>query len=241
MKGFLRRLGGLVLAALLLAGLPVPAAGAQAGETGGPLTILFTHDTHDHFLPTPAEGGGEYGGYTRLATLLRQERAAAAAPVVTLDGGDFSMGSLFQTIYATDAPELRALGAMGYDATTLGNHEFDYRSGGLAEMLNAAVDSGDPLPALVQANYKPPAGDAAAWAAWKRYGIGDYLVLEREGLRIAVFGVLGVDADECAPMSGMEFTPIADAARRVVDEIQSRENPDYIICLSHSGTARASS
>ena len=238
MKGFLRRLGGLVLAALLLAGLPVPAAGAQAGETGGPLTILFTHDTHDHFLPTPAEGGGEYGGYTRLATLLRQERAAAAAPVVTLDGGDFSMGSLFQTIYATDAPELRALGAMGYDATTLGNHEFDYRSGGLAEMLNAAVDSGDPLPALVQANYKPPAGDAAAWAAWKRYGIGDYLVLEREGLRIAVFGVLGVDADECAPMSGMEFTPIADAARRVVDEIQSRENPDYIICLSHSGTDR---
>lgn len=238
MKGFLRRLGGLLLAALLLAGLPVPAAGAQAGETGGPLTILFTHDTHDHFLPTPAEGGGEYGGYTRLATLLRQERAAAKAPVVTLDGGDFSMGSLFQTIYATDAPELRALGAMGYDATTLGNHEFDYRSGGLAEMLNAAVDSGDPLPALVQANYKPPAGDAAAWAAWKRYGIGDYLMLEREGLRIAVFGVLGVDADECAPMSGMEFTPIADAARRVVDEIQSRENPDYIICLSHSGTDR---
>ena len=49
------------------------------------------------------------------------------------------MGSLFQTIYATEAPELRALGAMGYDATTLGNHEFDYRARGLAEMLNAAV------------------------------------------------------------------------------------------------------
>lgn len=237
MKGFLRRLRGLILAALVLAGLLLPAAGAQgAGADCGPLTILFTHDTHDHFLPTPAEGGGEYGGYTRLATLLRQERAAAQAPVVTLDAGDFSMGSLFQTIYATDAPELRALGAMGYDATTLGNHEFDYRSRGLADMLNAAVDSGDRLPALVQANYKPPAGDGAAWAAWKRYGIGDYLILERDGLRIAVFGLLGVDADECAPMSGMEFTPIADAARRVVEELQSQENPDYIICLSHSGT-----
>ena len=87
------------------------------------------------------------------------------------------MGSLFQTIYATEAPELRALGAMGYDATTLGNHEFDYRARGLAEMLNAAVDSGDPVPPIVQANYKPPEEDADTWAAWDRYGIGDYLIL----------------------------------------------------------------
>ena len=77
------------------------------------------------------------------------------------------MGSLFQTIYATDAPELRALGQMGYDVTTLGNHEFDYRARGLAEMLGAAVDSGDRLPAVVQANYKPPAGDGATRAAWE--------------------------------------------------------------------------
>lgn len=140
------------------------------------LTILFTHDTHDHFLPSPAEGGGEYGGYTRLATLLKQERAAAAADtaygangraVVTLDGGDFSMGSLFQTVYATEAPELRALGAMGYDVTTLGNHEFDYRASGLADMLNAAAASGEVLPALVQANYQPPQTDQRSWDAWR--------------------------------------------------------------------------
>lgn len=235
MKRFVRGLGALVLVCVLLAGALLPAA-AQGPAEPGPLTILFTHDTHDHFLPTPAEGGGEYGGYTRLATLLQAERAAADTPVVTLDAGDFSMGSLFQTIYATGAPELRALGAMGYDAATLGNHEFDYRSAGLADMLNAAVDSASPLPALVQANYKPPASDRAAWAAWERYGITDYTVLERDGLRIGVFGVLGVDADECAPMSGMEFTPIASAAREVVEQLQSRENVDYIVCLSHSGT-----
>lgn len=76
-------------------------------------------------------------------------------PTITLDAGDFSMGSLFQTIYATDAPELRALGAMGFDVTTLGNHEFDYRQKGLADMLDAAVASKDPLPKMVQANYKP--------------------------------------------------------------------------------------
>ena len=169
----IRRMGALLwCAVLLLGGLTLPAAADAPSQT---LTILFTHDTHDHFLPMSAEGGGEYGGYTRLATLLKEQRkrpavladgSAVQGPTVTLDAGDFSMGSLFQTIYATDAPELRALGAMGYDATTLGNHEFDYRAAGLADMLRAAVASGEALPALVQANYKPPESDADSWDAW---------------------------------------------------------------------------
>ena len=225
------------LAACLLAGALAGLASANAPtyET----TILFTHDTHDHFLPMPDEEGGEYGGYTRLATLIQQERAAHPDALV-LDAGDFSMGSLFQTIYATEAPELRALGAMGYDATTLGNHEFDYRARGLAEMLNAAVDSGDPVPPIVQANYKPPAEDADTWAAWNRYGIGDYLILERGGVNYGIFGLMGEEADSNAPMSGMEFEPAADAAERTVasleEELLSRNAPYFIICLSHSGT-----
>ena len=200
------------------------------------LTVLFTHDTHDYFLPAETEAGGESGGYVRLATLLKQQRAAEENCVVTLDAGDFAMGTLFQTIYATHAPELLAMGEMGFDVTTLGNHEFDFRASGLAEMLRTAVASGEKLPAIVQANYTPPREDTDSWAAWNEYGITDYVVIERDGLRIAVFGVLGVDADDCAPMSGMEFTPIAEAAQRVVDEIRSGEAADFIICLSHSGT-----
>ena len=124
MKLIQRVFAGLLCVLAVLAGTP-PAAAAPAQDAAD-LTILFTHDTHDHFYP---DAGG-LGGYTRLAALLEERRVAAAAQgraVVTLDGGDFSMGSLFQTVYATDAPELRALGAMGYDAVTLGNHEFDYR------------------------------------------------------------------------------------------------------------------
>ena len=229
------------LAACLLAGALAGLASANAPtyET----TILFTHDTHDHFLPMPDEEGGEYGGYTRLATLIQQERAAHPDALV-LDAGDFSMGSLFQTIYATEAPELRALGAMGYDATTLGNHEFDYRARGLAEMLNAAVESGDPVPPIVQANYKLPAEDADTWAAWNRYGIGDYLILERGGVNYGIFGLMGEEADSNAPMSGMEFEPAADAAERTVasleEELLSRNAPYFIICLSHSGTSQTS-
>ena len=211
--------------------------GASAAGEEKELTVLFTHDTHDHFLPVPTEIGGESGGYIRLATLLREQRAEAAGAVVTLDAGDFSMGSLFQTIFATHAPELRAMGQMGFDVTTLGNHEFDYRAAGLADMLQAAVESGNQLPAIVQANYKPPVDDSDSWDAWNEYGITDYVVLEREGVSIAVFGLLGVDADECAPMSGMEFTPIAEAAQRVVEAIRANESADYIICLSHSGTS----
>ena len=228
----------LLLAALLTMGLL--SAGAQGDRSRG-LTILFTHDTHDQFTPVPGEGGGTVGGYTRLATALEAERIGADGAVVTLDAGDFSMGSLLQTLYATDAPELRALGAMGYDVATLGNHEFDYRQQGLADMLTAAKGSGDPLPALVQANYttpKDPEGGSAVTKALADYPVTDYTVLERGGLRIAVFGVMGVDADECAPMSGMAFEPIADAARRVVAEIQAKEDSDYIICLSHSGTSQ---
>ena len=237
---YLRSVFALVLSAVLLLGSG--AAWAAAPEEPGELTILFTHDTHDHFLPAANEEGGEYGGYIRLATLLKEQRQEAAEQgraVVTLDGGDFSMGSLFQTIYTTDAPELRVLGAMGYDVTTLGNHEFDYRQQGLADMLNAAKESGDPLPAIVQANYTQPLDHDSGYAvvqALENYPVTDYTVIERDGLRVAVFGVLGEDADDCAPMSGMELEPIADAAKRVVAEIKEKEDPDYIICLSHSGT-----
>ena len=63
--------------------LPISAFGAEADEKT--LTVLFTHDTHDHFLPAPEEGGGTFGGYTRLATLLKEQRAGAKGAVVSND------------------------------------------------------------------------------------------------------------------------------------------------------------
>lgn len=249
------RLWALALAlCLALSGLP-----ARADAPSAALTVLFTHDTHDHFYPDPAD----VGGYVRLATALKSARAAAGnTPTVTVDAGDFSMGSLFQTVYATDAPELRALGAMDYDVVTLGNHEFDYRQQGLSDMLNAArskwssdhpgtvklpdgstvyVLYGDSLPRIVQANYttptQPDAPEAQALTkAFQDYPVTPYTVLERGGLKVAVFGLMGLDSHECAPMSGMVYEPIVDAAKRVVAEVREKEDPDFIICLSHSGT-----
>ena len=122
------RLGTSCFALLLILSVSFsPAMALTPMPTPDALTILFTHDTHDHFLPDASDRGG----YTRLAALLKEQRQAAGqCAVITLDAGDFSMGSLFQTVYPSDAPELRALGAMGYDVATLGNHEFDYRQQG---------------------------------------------------------------------------------------------------------------
>ena len=241
MKKRARQIFVLLVTLVLSVGCLITPAWAQEDE-GKTATILFTHDMHSHLLPAEKEGGGEYGGFARLMTALEDERAQAEASgyaCITVDGGDFSMGTLFQTIYTTQASELRSLGALGYDAATFGNHEYEYRADGLAKMLEAAVRSGDPLPALVQANYvtpKDPEGDKAVVEAMADYGVTDYVMIERDGVRFAVFGVLGEDADACAPMSGMEFEPIVQAAQRVVDEIKANEEYDFLICLSHSGT-----
>lgn len=229
----------LTILALALLVLACPAWGAA--ESSHDAVILFTHDTHDHFYPAPSEDGGEYGGYTRLATLLERERVKYP-DAITVDGGDFSMGTLFQTIYATQAPELKALGAMGYDVTTLGNHEFDYRASGLAQMLETAASSGSPVPAIVQSNgtVLDGTGSQELKQAMEDYGVENHLIITRGGVNYGIFGLMGEDADACAPMSGMEFEPVADAARREVaaleEELAQLEGPSLIVCLSHTGT-----
>lgn len=243
----IRRLSALLLSALFTLVLLAP---AMAEEPAIQTTILFTHDLHSHLMPSLDESGSEYGGYARLKTAIDQQREKYSAnDVLLLDGGDFSMGTLFQTAYATSATELRIMGAMGYDATTFGNHEFDYRAKGLADMLCAAVDSGDPLPAIVEANYLPPeegeegydADSAAVWAAFERYGVTDYIILEKGDLHYVVFGINGEDSHACAPMSGMILHDRFDVAQRVVDEAVAACREQYnadpvVICLSHSGT-----
>ncbi len=89
-------------------------ADTSSGENS-PITIVFSHDMHSHLEKFP-----------KIRTVVKQEKQNNDATFV-LDGGDFSMGTPYQTIFKEEAAELRMMGAVGYDATTLGNHEFDYR------------------------------------------------------------------------------------------------------------------
>ena len=237
----MRRLLCLVMLLALALSLSVSQVWA-ADETAEEITILYTHDMHSSFLPKEGPDGHSRGGYARLKTLIDEQKEEHPNALV-LDGGDFSMGSLFQTAYSTSALELRAMGQMGYDVTTFGNHEFDYRASGLADMLCAAVDSGDPLPAIVDANYLPPQEDEETWDALYTYGVQDYRILERGGVPYVIFGITGVDSDECAPMSGMELHDPVETAKRVVEEATEQCQNAYgedpvVICLSHSGTEK---
>ena len=230
-----RRISALLAALVLLCSLCViPADAAPPANTA---TILFTHDLHSHFLPQPAEDGGESGGYARLKTAIDREREKCPDALL-LDGGDFSIGSLVQTLYTTQAAELRTMGALGYDAATLGNHEFDHTGVGFARMLNAAADSGDPLPALLEANYRPSADNPDKdfiQQAMDHYGVQETMLLERGGITYGIFGLMGVDSDDCAPTSGFALEDAAQSAERCVASLKE-QGAELIICLSHSGT-----
>ena len=243
MKKSLKRILCLLLSVVMLSMACIPAAAAEKPQSA---TILFTHDLHSHLLPARDEDGGEYGGYARLMTVIRQQREQYPDALL-VDGGDFSMGSLFQTAYPTSAIELRMMGAMGYDATTFGNHEFDYLPSGFASMLNVA--SGYDTPAIVESNYFPPKeGEAgwnedaqAVWEAMENYGVLEYLILERGGFYYVLFGLTGYDSDACAPNSGMILEDPAVAAQRTVDKAVAECRELYgqepiVIALSHSGT-----
>ena len=233
----LRRRMTAVLTALLLLTLLIPWGLAEPAPGPHQTTVLFTHDLHSHFLPQKTADGGESGGYARLATVLRQERAQHP-DALTLDGGDFSIGSLIQTLYTSKAPELRTMGALGYDATTAGNHEFDHEGTGFSRMLTAARTSGDTVPALLMANYKPSDDNPDQLdiqRSMSAYGVKDYMLLERGGITYGIFGIMGTDSDDCAPTSGFTLEDPVEAAKRCVQALEE-QGAQFIICLSHGGT-----
>ncbi len=244
MKNFIKRFSAITLATVFILSLCI---GVFAENDTDEVTVLFTHDLHSHLLPSRSDEGGEYGGYARLMHAIDEEKKEDPNAIL-VDAGDFSMGSLFQTAYATSAIELRIMGAMGYDVTTFGNHEYDYLQDGLASMLNAAKASGDKLPYIVESNYLPPEKGEDGYNkivsdAFDNYGVRDYVILERGGVYFAVFGIFGLDADDCAPNSGMKFLDPAVTAQKTVDAAKAECLEKYgkepvVICLSHAGTEK---
>ena len=210
------------------------------------VTVVFTHDLHSHLESFYLEEEGEekeVGGFARIMTYLEKKRAEDEN-LLFLDGGDFSMGTLYQTVFESQAAELRMLGFLGADVTTLGNHEFDYRSSGLANMLAAAKDSGDKLPAMVLCNVDWEAtlegenaeDGALLQEAFERYGMKNYVVLQKGEVKIAVTGVFGKDSLACAPTCALTFKDPIEAVKETVEDIKKNEEVDMIVCVSHSGT-----
>ena len=241
----MKRYGVLIGLAVLFCFQPIFSGDAAVrADADAKLTILFTHDLHSHFLPdrVPKTGGGHatQGGYARLARLIGQEREKAPGRSLLVDAGDIAMGTLFHTEFREEAFELRLMGEMGYDAATLGNHDYEFLPAGLAAMLRTARSRGGRLPLLVASNVvfsQNDPRDAPLKAAFMEYPVTPYAVLERNGIRIGLFGIMGRDAADDNPFAApVTFADIVERGKAVVDLLRNKEKVDLVVCLSHAGT-----
>ena len=235
---------GLIIGALIWGGVfTEPMMAATEPKS---VDVMFLHDTHSHLNEFATVEDGEsqvLGGFAKIKTLIYEQKAEKPDTLL-LDAGDFSMGTFIQVVYEEEASEIRMLGELGVDATTLGNHEYDYKAKGLANMMNNAVESGDALPAIIVCNIDWDNMQAAGftedqqllWDAFEQYGVEDYVVVEKGDVSIAVIGVFGEDALDCVPNPPLMFQNPVEAVKETVADIKVSEDVDMIVCVSHGGT-----
>jgi 5'-nucleotidase / UDP-sugar diphosphatase len=209
---------------------------ARAG-TGSRLHVLHINDMHSRLeaisgsdatcSPTGVEEGTCFGGAPRLAQAIRDRRDALAAedvPVLTLDAGDQSQGTLFYTTYRGKA-EVEMMNMIGFDAMTLGNHEFNNGPDSLAEMLAEAQ-----FP-IVAGNVIVPEDHALAPL------VQDHLILEARGERIGVLGVTTPDTIFLSSPGPVTFRDEIEHLNEAVAQLRG-EGVNRIILLSHVGFRR---
>ena len=187
-----------------------------------PLVILHTNDTHSQIEPFKDKDGSMVGGiYCRAAIIdqVRQENKN----VLLVDAGDFCQGTPYFN-YFKGATEVKFMNLLGYQAATLGNHEFDNGSQMLAKRLSKAD-----FP-IVCANY-------LFFNKKLNNIVKKYVVIEMDGKRIGIFGLLTDIKALTAPKNYKEikYLNAIDVADCMVKELRETERCNYVICLSHLG------
>lgn len=218
----------------------------DAGPTGPMLRILATSDLHMHLLgwDYPADRNAEGVGLFGLADQIEALRSDATATIL-VDNGDFLQGTLLGDWHVTEwrrgiaraHPMITAMDALGYDAITLGNHEFDY---GL-DYLGAVCETAE-IP-IVSANLHGPNGVAPPLASVRPWIVIDRSIEDEQGtpipLRIGVFGVMPpqtMDWNRRTMHGQAEVSGIVETAAKTVTELRDA-GADLVIALSHSGIA----
>ncbi|CAM3756379.1 bifunctional metallophosphatase/5'-nucleotidase [Parendozoicomonas haliclonae] len=231
-------------AAIIATGSLLVSVAIQA--SGKPFTILHTNDWQSRLLgfgpnteytPNTLNDDLTMGGVARLATRIDELRQQNSnGPVLLLDGGDISQGSLFHTLYREQAFELRLMKQLGYDALTLGNHEFDFRTDGLSQMLASASKHLDELPPIVTSNLEI----APAQKHLVEQGvIRRWMIIEKDGIRFGLFGLIGKEADEVTPQARPStFSDQVETARKMVKLLREEQKADVVILMSHSGVIK---
>lgn len=194
----------------------------QAQKT---LTILHTNDTHSCILPLkknlPDTILAGRGGYLRRIAAIQEERAKDP-DLLLFDCGDFSQGSSFYTTFKGEV-EVQLMNRMGYDACTIGNHEFDYGIENMVRLFKMAT-----FP-IVCSNYDFTGTELAEL-------VKPYLIIKKKGIKVGIFAV-------CPPLEGlvakgnyepMRFLNPSECAQKMINILKEKKC-DVVICLSHLG------
>lgn len=207
----------------------VSADSVSSGQSGKQLFILHTSDTHSRIEPISAEAADEYagmGGVVRRAGFVKQFRGKHP-DMLLLDCGDISQGTPYYNFFKGEL-EVKMMNLMGYDAMTIGNHEFDFGLENMAELFRMAdfpvvCSNYDVTGTVLEGLVKP------------------YITLVREGVKIGIFGLAPkmeglVQADKCV---GIVYNDPIKVAQEMTDLLREKENCEVVICMSHLGIRSA--
>ena len=208
---------------IFMALLSVVSVGAKTKKQ---LVVLHTNDVHSCIMPLNENLDNKdlagRGGFVRRVNMIKEQRALHP-DLLFFDSGDFSQGSGYYTLFKGDV-EVGLMNQMGYDAVTIGNHEFDFGLENMARLFRMAN-----FP-IVCSNYDFTGTPCDGL-------VKDYITINRNGLKIGVFALgaplKGLVANHnCV---GVKFLDPAETAKKYVKLLRKQEKCDVVICLSHLG------
>ena len=190
------------------------------------LVILHTNDTHSTILPLNPNIDNKdiagRGGFLRRINMIKEQRSQNP-DLLLFDSGDFSQGSGYYTLFKGEV-EIGLMNQMGYDAVTIGNHEFDFGMDNMAKLFRMAnfpivCSNYDCTGTVLEGLVKP------------------YITILRDGVKIGVFALApplkGLVFD--GNCEGITFLDPAETAQKYIDILRKQEKCDIVICISHLG------
>jgi len=209
--------------AFATAGLVYPIPNLWAKKEYEKITILHTNDVHSRIEPFPKGSrlAGK-GGYAKRAAIIKQIREREKN-VLLFDAGDLIQGTPYFNLFNGEL-EIKLMNEMKYDATTIGNHDFDAGMDGLKNMIDLAN-----FP-FISSNYSFEDTELGKQVL-------NYKVIEKNNIKIGIFG-LGIQLDGLVPSLKYENTKYLnpfDIAKQTAAFLKNEADCDMVICLSHLG------
>ena len=219
------KVAGMVMVFLpiyLLAFLPFTADAKKQKQ----LVILHTNDTHSCIMPLNENLDNKdlagRGGFLRRINMIKEQRQQHP-DLLLFDSGDFSQGSGYYTLFKGEV-EIGLMNQMGYDAATIGNHEFDFGMDNMAKLFR-------------QANFPIVCSNYDVTGTVLEGLVKPYITLKRNGVKIGVFALAppmkGLVFD--GNCEGITFLDPAETAQKYIDLLRKQEKCDLVICISHLG------